>query len=250
MQALLEKPPVDDQTELAATALEPVADFLKTAAETPPALAAAEPPLKSGGWTPPGYFEYTPWAKQSGKSSWYSTAWKAMGYPQFPMASASPHGDTPGEAIQEAATGWCKSGALGVPGTGQPDVEMTFPRFGPILVAEVADFLDYAAERIIRFGWVKGTERYGDYVCSVGALRLRMEQLAPRMSESRAMQLSEQACGALTSYLRRHKGNMNGIIGWNDATGRTMGEVVTAFREAAAELRGVSAPRIRRAVLA
>lgn len=253
MQDLLEKPPVVDQTELATATVEAVTDFLKATAETPPALAAPQPVLTEAqviaGYCPPGGYEYATWQK-TGKTAWQHKVWKTMTKGQQKLVEIpAPQGDTPGQALLEASGTWCNPGPWGVAGTGQDDVAVDFPAKGPVLITEVADFLDYAAERIIRFGWVRGVERYAMYVCSVGALRVRQEQLIPHMGESRAAKLAEQACGVLTSYLYRHKGNMVGIMGWNDAEGRTMGEVITAFREAAAELRGVSAPRIRRALL-
>lgn len=245
MQALLEKSPVVNQTELAAATIEAVTDLLKAAASTPPPLAAPQPVLTEADYCLPVPVEYGSWSK----ATWQHQASKA--YPLMPVTMAQLHGDTPSEALVEAAAGWCgKRGLIGVPGTGEPDVDVEFPAAGPISLAEIADFLDWSAERIIRVGWVQGTEQYNDFVCSIGALRLRQNQLAPRMGVGRASGLAERACSVLTNHLHRHKGNMGGIIGWNDTTGRTMGEVVTAFREAAAELRDISAPRIRRAVLA
>jgi hypothetical protein len=256
MQAVLEKPLGVDETQLAPAATETVADFLKATAETPPPLAAPKPPLNpvltEAEYCLPSSFDYTIHAA-NGKPAWQTAAWAAGAYadPLKPVAIPAPQGDTPANALLKAAGGWCQgSGLIGVSGTGEPDVDMDFPSAGPTTPTEVADFLDYAAERIIRFGWVQGTEMYGEYVCSVGALRLRRNALIPRMGSERATLLSEQACSALTNYLYRHKGNQEGIIGWNDTSGRTKGEVVTAFRAAAAELRGVGAPRIRRALFA
>lgn len=242
MQTVLEKPQVDDQTQLAATTIEAVTDLLKAAATPSPTLAAPQSALTKLG---------TAWCGPTPMNStmWPLDMWEVGAY--GPIKMTPPYGDTPSENLLEAAIGWCqKRGLVGVAGTGEADVEAVFPDAGHIRTTEVAAFLDFAAERIIRFGWIQGTERYEEFVCSVGALRLRHAQLVPIMGENRAERLAEQASGALTSFLHRHRGNMQGIIGWNDTTGRTKAQVVTAFREAAAELRGINAPRIRRAVLA
>jgi hypothetical protein len=124
-------------------------------------------------------------------------------------------------------------------------VDVAFPSTGPITWAEIADYLDWCAERIIRFGWVQGTEMFRDRVCAVGAFRLRSEQLGRRMAPIRADNLGQRAMYALNAHLHTTTGGgFSNIPSWNDHPNRTMTEVIAAFRDTARgirELNGISA---------
>jgi hypothetical protein len=217
MQAVLEKPLGVDETQLAPAATETVADFPKAAAETPPPLAAPKPPLNTGG-----------------------VLTEAQVIAGLEPVWARPSGVTAMQVLM-GAEAWCEpspefhADIEGVPGTGEADVTADLRTGGLITLAEVASFLDWCAERIIRYGWVQKTEVYNNRTCAIGAIRVRSEQARSTMGFARANNLYETAA----RYLRHHLEGQC-IETWNDRPGRTMQEVVAAFREAAAMLRGVS----------
>lgn len=209
MQAVLEKPLGVDETQLAPAATETVADRIPAAAEAAPPMV---PPV------PGGLYLWTV-AKQSGKTSWTAA-----------------NGFTASEVLQ-AGHEW-RAPIEGVPGTGEPDTHMAgmgMRTGGIITVVEVADFLDWCAERIRRFGWVQKTEVYNNRTCAIGAIRLRSEQARSYMGAARADNLYETAGRYLRHYLKGEP-----IEDWNDRMGRTMEEVIAAFRGAATMLRGLN----------
>lgn len=224
MQAVLEKPPVVDETELAAATTETVTDYLKAAAEAPPTLATLEPQLiltepilteaqVINGWCAPG-------GVLKAADCWSSNTLQVM--------------------------------ITGVPGNGEPDVDVVLRDRGLITNWETAVFLDWCAERLIRFGWVQRTAQYGERACAIGAVHLRMEAATRQMNPNRAMLLGNKATSILVDLIHQKTGGkVSSIPTWNDQTDRTVDEVVSLFREAAqvARNRGADAlPPLRPAV--
>lgn len=231
MQAVMEKPALVDATELAATTVEAVTDFLKTTAETPPPLAAAEPSVTDEQVT----FIKGHWVNAKGYGK--LNLWNAV---TGPLESGGVTLPVSTDETLHAATQWCAPPAAswilpgdlhGVPGNGLADSPAKLNSSGLVTTAEVADFLDWCALRIERQGWVQHTLNYQDRVCAMGAVQARFHDARAQMNEKRAYNLSQTAA----RHLRHHLGCP--IESWNDAPGRTMQEVMTAFREAATELR-------------
>lgn len=84
----------------------------------------------------------------------------------------------------------------------------------------IADILRIAKARIAQQGWTQGASVTRGGICSVTAIRC-----APiGTSEDRAA--AEAALEVVVGRL---------VMVWNDAAGRTLGEVMTAFDEAIAE---------------
>lgn len=214
MQAVLEKPPVDDQTQLAATAtIEAVTDFLKAAAPPPPTMATPEFQLTLD----PSYAEANGWCAPS---------------------------DT-----LKAATEWASESLqiwiTGVPGNGEPDVDVALRDRGLITNWETAVFLDWCAERLVRFGWMQHTVQYGDRACAIGAVHLRMQDATRQMDPNRASLLGNIAGMILIDLIyQKTGGKTNSIPAWNDQAGRTVDEVVSLFREAAQVARDRGADKL------
>lgn len=108
--------------------------------------------------------------------------------------------------------------------------------------SEIADILDKAADHIDKVGLFQG-DLYDSYadpdkpvtecrVCAIGALNVALHG-TPCFPLDR----HETTAHDVADYVREQ---INGIelAEWNDAEGRTQGEVTALFRQAAAGLRG------------
>lgn len=109
---------------------------------------------------------------------------------------------------------------------------------------EIADVLDNAADLIESKGWIQNAYRDANGYCSVGAIMgvfnlVELNQEDEAHSDEHIDFLTDSAEVALIRKLR-DKGAIGveaGVIGWNDASGRTKQQVLDLFREVAKEQR-------------
>lgn len=238
MHAVLENPPVVDQTELApAPAQTP--PWLIAAPPAPPVAAVATPTEPAVKWdSPHAHISMKHLFTQKEQEDVWKAIFKGYGTPVVAVADPV-DADT---AILKAADQWCQPGypRARTEGTGQPDEMMEFGT-GLVDDMEVARFLDWCAERIVRGGWVQGAETSGSMVCMIGAINWRGRQAASRGSSTRALVLHRRAENAMLTFVNSL--GASGIPEWNDTPGRTMSEVVNAFRTVAQQMRVISTPR-------
>jgi len=111
--------------------------------------------------------------------------------------------------------------------------------------ATVAETLDAAADLILRRDWAQGmadtaaADADNDLpVCAGLAIQFAQGVTRRERAQATTSDLAMSAAGKAAHYFNAWLGVEDfGVIGWNDAEGRTKAEVVTALREAAAAAR-------------
>lgn len=194
----LEKPDLDDTSQLAATTIEALNELLAASAPPAPTPVAVEAPQAVAEWV------------------------ELATYPQ----------------MLKAAKAWCQPTPSwdDLMAASMAPVRFTGLAFDPTLPptnGNVATLLEAAAEGIKRNGWVQRRLVDGARTCLVGGIlaRLHYTEDGRRTQRGNQQELYNRARCAMTRHLGMEPES------WNDTPGRTPAEVVSALRECARQLR-------------